>query len=170
MHDRDDQLSGLIVMKTDDLLGGGIGDKFHKAVELLRQHFRFGKWIQLMDQSSEYGGRTLKQNKDFGSGYIYNHENNYLYQKLNHMVHLIYHNSKINDSQGTHQKDQTRSTREQIDGMTKIHFPTIKTSPIKECLLGQALQHSIPKASPSTSTLPSRLTCTSQIKRINHEQ
>ena len=43
MHERvgndQDQLSGLIVVETDDLLGGGVGDKFMDAVSKLRTRF-----------------------------------------------------------------------------------------------------------------------------------
>ena len=60
-----DQFSGLIVVETDDLLGGGIGDKFFEAVAALRSKFKFGKWVELMDQACEYGGRTLKQAPDY---------------------------------------------------------------------------------------------------------
>ena len=64
------QLSGLIIVETDDLLGGGrdrrLAPKFHAAVEELRKRYQFGKWKVLMDEQTEYGGRTLKQSKDFG--------------------------------------------------------------------------------------------------------
>lgn len=60
------QLTGLIVVETDDLLGGGTGPKFHDAVEQLRKRYTFGKWKVLMDEPTEYGGRTLRQSKDFG--------------------------------------------------------------------------------------------------------
>ena len=60
-----EELSGLIVIETDDLLGGGVGDKFHKAVTELKKRFTFGKWIYLQEQSTEYGGRTLKQHADY---------------------------------------------------------------------------------------------------------
>jgi len=58
-------LSGLICVETDDLLGGGIGPKFHAAVEQLRKEYNFGKWKILQENATEYGGRTLKQLPDF---------------------------------------------------------------------------------------------------------
>ena len=61
-----EQLSGLIVVETDDLLGGGIGPQFHDAVTQLRKRYTFGKWKILMDEAAEYGGRTLQQSTDFG--------------------------------------------------------------------------------------------------------
>ena len=71
MHGKEEpQLSGLIIVETDDLLGGGrehsVAPKFHHAVELLRKRYQFGKWKILMDESTEYGGRALRQSKDFG--------------------------------------------------------------------------------------------------------
>jgi hypothetical protein len=60
-----DKLCGLIVIETDDLLGGGITDSFHEAVKELRRHFTFGKWVNLQSESCEYGGRSLRQNPDF---------------------------------------------------------------------------------------------------------
>ena len=60
------QLTGLIVVETDDLLGGGTGPKFHDAVEQLKKRYKFGKWKVLMEESTEYGGRTLRQSKDYG--------------------------------------------------------------------------------------------------------
>ena len=67
MHGKEKpQLSGLIVVETDDLLGGGTGPSFHFAVEQLKKRYTFGKWKVLMDESTEYGGRTLRQSKDFG--------------------------------------------------------------------------------------------------------
>jgi len=60
-----DRLSGVIVVETDDLLGGGIGDQYHGAVEELRRRFKFGKWTQLQEKSDEYGGRTLKQHSNY---------------------------------------------------------------------------------------------------------
>ena len=60
-------LSGLICVETDDLLGGGRADasKFHSAIDQLRKQYTFGKWKILQDGSTEYGGRTLSQLKDF---------------------------------------------------------------------------------------------------------
>ena len=55
------QLSGLICVETDVLLGGGIGPKYQAAVEQLRKAYNFGKWKPLMLEQTEYGGRTLKQ-------------------------------------------------------------------------------------------------------------
>ena len=37
------QVTGLILIETDDLFGGGIGDKYHNAVAELRKRFKFGK-------------------------------------------------------------------------------------------------------------------------------
>ena len=59
------QFSGLVVMETDDFLCGGIGDKYYEAISVLRSKYNFGKWVQLLDNSYEYGGRTLTQYKDF---------------------------------------------------------------------------------------------------------
>ena len=56
---KENQFSGLVLVETDDLLGGGIGDKYLDAVAELRRHFKFGKWVELMDTPTEYGGRTL---------------------------------------------------------------------------------------------------------------
>ena len=64
------QLSGLIVVEADDLLGGGrdrrLAPRFHDAVDALRKRYQFGKWKILMEQQTEYGGRSLKQGQDFG--------------------------------------------------------------------------------------------------------
>ena len=57
-------LSGLVVIETDDLLGGSIGPKMDAAVAELKRRLNFGKWVKLKDQATEYGGRTLKQNHD----------------------------------------------------------------------------------------------------------
>ena len=35
-------LSGLFVIETDDLLGGGIGPKFANALSTLKETFKFG--------------------------------------------------------------------------------------------------------------------------------
>ena len=59
-------LSGLIVIETDDLLGGGIGPKFANALNALQETFKFGSWHWLQDRSRQYGGRTLFQRPDFG--------------------------------------------------------------------------------------------------------
>ena len=63
---KDNQLSGIICVETDDLLGGGRGPKVHEAVEHLRKKYKFGKWKMLMDEQTEYGGRALKQHGNFG--------------------------------------------------------------------------------------------------------
>ena len=63
---QENQLTGLICVETDDLLGGGCGPKFHEAVEALRKRYKYGKWEILMDAQIEYGGRTIKQFRDFG--------------------------------------------------------------------------------------------------------
>ena len=55
------QFSGLIVLETDDFFGGGIGDQCHHAINELRKRYNLGKWVDLMDESHEYGGRTIKQ-------------------------------------------------------------------------------------------------------------
>ena len=57
--------SGLIIIETDDLLGGGIGPKFQYAIEELQKIFKFGSWHWLMERSRQYGGRTLFQRADF---------------------------------------------------------------------------------------------------------
>ena len=59
-------LSGLIVIETDDLLGGGIGPKFANALNTLQETFKFGSWHWLQERSRQYGGRTLFQRPDFG--------------------------------------------------------------------------------------------------------
>ena len=66
IHGKEEQLSGLIVVETDDLLGGGIGPRFQNAVAQLKKRYTFGKWKVLMDEATEYGGRTLRQSPDFG--------------------------------------------------------------------------------------------------------
>ena len=58
------QLTGLITVETDDLLGGGTGDKYFQALETLKRKYRFGTWKELMDTPHEYGGRTLRQFED----------------------------------------------------------------------------------------------------------
>ena len=63
--DKKDQFTGLLIMETDDILCGGVGNRFHEAVTKLRKRFIFGKWGCIMDQAQEYGGRTLKQNPDY---------------------------------------------------------------------------------------------------------
>ena len=40
---RQQRITGLIVIETDDLLGGGIGDKFHTAVKNLRKRSNIGR-------------------------------------------------------------------------------------------------------------------------------
>ena len=45
------KLSGLVVIATDDLLGGGIGPKFEAAVATLRKTYTFGKFKVFMDLS-----------------------------------------------------------------------------------------------------------------------
>ena len=59
------RLSGLIIIETDDLLGGGIGPKFQHAIEEMQKIFKFGAWHWLMERSRQYGGRTLFQRADF---------------------------------------------------------------------------------------------------------
>ena len=59
-------LSGLIIIETDDLLGGGIGPKFQHAIEELQKMFKFGSWHYLKDRPRQYGGRTLFQLPDKG--------------------------------------------------------------------------------------------------------
>jgi len=59
------QLSGLVLVETDDLLGGGTGDQFSEAIATLRRKYNSGKWNELMDNSHEYGERTLRQHQDF---------------------------------------------------------------------------------------------------------
>ena len=65
MGSNKDELSGLIVVETDDLLGGGVGDKFLEAVAKLKNKFNFGKWKNLSESATEYGGRTLMQHSDY---------------------------------------------------------------------------------------------------------
>ena len=45
--DQKEQLTGVIVIETDDLLGGGVGDQFHNAATELRRRFNLGKWVEL---------------------------------------------------------------------------------------------------------------------------
>lgn len=59
-------LSGLVMIETDDLPGGGISDEFHGALSKLRKAFNFGVWKELMDNPREYGGRTIEQHSDSG--------------------------------------------------------------------------------------------------------
>ena len=59
-------LTGLIVIETDDLLGGGIGAKWTNAIAQLRNTFKFGSWTWLQEGPTQYGGRTLQQRKYFG--------------------------------------------------------------------------------------------------------
>ena len=49
------------MVETYDLLGGGVGDRFHQAVEDRKRTLKFGEWAELQQQSCEYGGRTLRQ-------------------------------------------------------------------------------------------------------------
>ena len=65
MYDQE-QLTGLIVIETDDLLGGGIGPKFADALQRLRKRFNFGSWNSLQEKPIQYGGRTIFQRKDYG--------------------------------------------------------------------------------------------------------
>ena len=59
------QLTGLLCVETDDLLGGGFGPKFDSAVTALRKEYEFGKWKDLQEASTEYGGRTISQMSDY---------------------------------------------------------------------------------------------------------
>ena len=56
----------IICVEIDDLLGGGCSPKFYDAVQQLRKRYQFGKWKSLMDEPTEYGGRTIKQHRDYG--------------------------------------------------------------------------------------------------------
>ena len=47
-----EQLTGLIVIETDDLLGGGIGSKWTNAIAQLRNTFKFGSWTWLREDAS----------------------------------------------------------------------------------------------------------------------
>ena len=42
-----------MTIETDDLLGGSIGPKCAEAVAELRKRFKFGKWVELMKQSTD---------------------------------------------------------------------------------------------------------------------
>lgn len=64
LHGKAESLSCLICVGKDDLRGGGVGHKYQAAIEVLRKECNFGKWKILMDTSTEYGGRTLKQLPD----------------------------------------------------------------------------------------------------------
>ena len=61
MGGKEMQFSVLIVLETDDFFGGGIGDQYRHAVGDLRKRYNFGKWVELMDESHEYGERTVRQ-------------------------------------------------------------------------------------------------------------
>ena len=56
----------VISIETDDLLGGGIGLKWDRAIEKPKSKFEFGRWKDLMEAQQEYGGRTIRQLQDFG--------------------------------------------------------------------------------------------------------
>ena len=60
-----DVFTRFICVETDDLLGGGIGPKYQAAIDTLRKTYTFGKWKVLQEQSTEYGGHTLKQFPDY---------------------------------------------------------------------------------------------------------
>ena len=61
LHGKENQFSGLVCVDTDDLLGGGIGPKYQAAIAALRKAYNFSKWKELMEASTEYGGRILKR-------------------------------------------------------------------------------------------------------------
>ena len=65
LQGKPEQFSGLVCVETDDLLGGGVGPKFQKAIAALRKTYNLGKWKELKESSTEYGVRTLKQFADF---------------------------------------------------------------------------------------------------------
>ena len=65
MHESPQKLSGLLVIETDDLLGGGITREYHDAKAKLRKRFNFGSWTELSERSTQYGGRTLVQKHDY---------------------------------------------------------------------------------------------------------
>ena len=62
---RTNLFSGRVFVETDDLLGRGIGSKYHAAIAALRKAYNFGKWKELMEVFTEYGGRILKQLPSF---------------------------------------------------------------------------------------------------------
>ena len=43
---------GAICIETDDLLLGGIGPKFHAAVEQLKKEYKFGEWKELQTETT----------------------------------------------------------------------------------------------------------------------
>ena len=59
-------LVGVVVVETDDLLMGGVGEKFDSAIAKLRDKFKFGSWQDIWETAKDYGGRTLMQKKNFG--------------------------------------------------------------------------------------------------------
>ena len=65
LNGRADQFSGVVCAETDDLHGGGEGPKFEAAVDAWRRTYGFGKLKIWLDAHTEYGGRTLRQLKDF---------------------------------------------------------------------------------------------------------
>eukprot|EP00971_Amphidinium_carterae_P151401 3001807-Amphidinium_carterae.1 len=59
------QLCGILLVETDDLLFGGQGGEFDKAMANVRSSFTFGHWRSLMQKPAEYSGRKLTQQTDF---------------------------------------------------------------------------------------------------------
>eukprot|EP00971_Amphidinium_carterae_P352936 6492777-Amphidinium_carterae.1 len=62
-------MGGWILIQTDDLLMGGNGHAFQKALEQLRQRFKFGRWDTLKGTRCTFNGRQLIQLDDFGFHY-----------------------------------------------------------------------------------------------------
>eukprot|EP00971_Amphidinium_carterae_P139108 2756919-Amphidinium_carterae.4 len=54
------ELAGIVLLQVDDLLGGGEHPGFKKAVQKLRERYRFGKW-RLLSEGTEFNGRHLHQ-------------------------------------------------------------------------------------------------------------
>eukprot|EP00971_Amphidinium_carterae_P147531 2923798-Amphidinium_carterae.1 len=56
-------LGGIICVLVDDILGGGRGQKFHEAMQKLKDKVKFGKW-EKFDSEREYGGKSIQQLPD----------------------------------------------------------------------------------------------------------
>eukprot|EP00971_Amphidinium_carterae_P247005 4905410-Amphidinium_carterae.1 len=64
-YDATKQLCGVLLVETDDLLFGGNGAEFHRAMANIKTSFKFGHWRSLMRHPAEYSGRRLTQRTDF---------------------------------------------------------------------------------------------------------
>ena len=66
MIEKNKNITGRLLIETDDIFPGGIGVKWQKARDELQKSFNWGKWKRLMDGAQSYGGRQVWQDKDFG--------------------------------------------------------------------------------------------------------